>query len=284
MGRYKTDSIYWSNKYYSPEDLISWGFSCASAHPDVTKEIAAHILIDAFTLQDDNLFNAGNELMGAAGSPHNYVASESSKQATANNNRPSESVVPKIPNELLNINEEIEKEWNASMDYIFDPKVNAQKVYEAMKSLKSVKGKKYDNKIKEKRFYYVFYRICAIINYFSEGTTPSQYLKWVNLHFKHNWPEDKTHLRFQLEGSAKELADHHPSEWGNCMKYGGLGKIHYRLAIDLKNTFTFVVEEKREIKDSELYEHLKDYPQFLSGAKLIYDMWYVPDDAYINKG
>jgi hypothetical protein len=67
--------------------------------------------------------------------------------------------------------------------------------------------------------------------------------------------------------------------------YSDLAAIHYKLANDLKNTFTFVEDDNGdELKDSESYEHLKDYPQYLSGAQWIVDKYLVPDDAYVNKG
>lgn len=176
------------------------------------------------------------------------------------------------------------REYDTTYDYIFDPKVKPEALFNAMK------GIKYHNKITERRFYYVAYRVFDAINYFSKGTSEHQYLQWINLHFndyEDRWIDDHDHIylfRFKLDGTAKKLKVH-PSKWNSIKMYSDLAAIHYKLANDLKNTFTFVVDDNGdEIKDSESYEHLKDYPQYLSGAQWIVDKYLVPDDAYVNKG
>ena len=174
--------------------------------------------------------------------------------------------------------------WDDTYDYIFDKRVKPHALFNAMK------GINYSNKIKVRRFYYVVYRVLNAINYFSKGTSEHQFLQWINLHFndsEHRWIDDHEHLylfRFKLERSAKELKVH-PSKWKTIDMYSDLAMIHYNLAIDIKNTFTFVVDKNgEEIKDSESYEHLKDRPQFLSGATWYVDKYLFTEDAYINKG
>lgn len=176
------------------------------------------------------------------------------------------------------------REYDTTYDYIFDPRVMPKALFNAMK------GIKYHNKITERRFYYVAYRVFDAINYFSKGTSEHQYLQWINLHFndyEDRWIDDHDHIylfRFKLDGTAKKLKEH-PSKWNSIKMYSDLAAIHYKLANDLKNTFTFVVDDNGdELKDSESYEHLKDYPQYLSGAQWIVDKYLVPDEAYVNKG
>lgn len=176
------------------------------------------------------------------------------------------------------------REYDTTYDYIFDPRVKPEALFNAMK------GIKYHNKITERRFYYVAYRVFDAINYFSKGTSEHQYLQWINLHFNEyedRWIDDHDHIylfRFKLDGTAKKLKVH-PSKWNSIKMYSDLAAIHYKLANDLKNTFTFVEDDNGdELKDSESYEHLKDYPQYLSGAQWIVDKYLVPDDAYVNKG
>lgn len=284
MGRYKRENIFYNNRWQRTVDLIADAYSCAQRKPSETFEIVAHLMSQAYADRDDELHTEALNLMREAGSPCQFRADENIAEATDDNNRPPTTNIPEIAAELLAVADTEAEEWNKSFDYIFDNRVNVQEVFKALKMLKAQKGRKYNNKIGDKRFYYVAYRILCIINYFSEGTTIAHYLRWVNLHFKHNWPEDKNHLRFQLEGNAKDLADHHPSEWKSLMNFGGLGKIHYQLAIDLKNTFTFVADKDKKNEDSESFLHLKDKPQYLSGAQLVYDRYTVLDEAYINKG
>lgn len=175
-----------------------------------------------------------------------------------------------------------EKDWDNSMDFIFDRKVRPQALFEALAEIR------YSDKITDRRFYYVTYRVFHAINYFSKGTSEHQYLQWINLHFndsEHRWIDDDEHkylFRFKLDGSAKNLKTH-PSKWNSIAMYSDLASLHYNLAKDLKNTFTYVVDGDNELKDSDSYEHLKDYAQFLSGATWVIDNYYAPENAYINK-
>ena len=284
MGRYITKKIVYENKEWTPEDLISWGHISARRHSNVTMEIAAHIFNSAFINQDYELCDAARELMSAAGSPCQYVANESASQATTDNNRPLVSQTPQVPPSLLNNILVEDEEWDNTYDFIFDKRLKPQALFNAMK------GIKYPAKITTRRFYYVTYRVFDAINYFSKGTSEHQYLQWINLHFnddENRWIDDHNHLylfRFKLDGAAKALKIH-PSKWNSIKMYSNLREIHYKLANDLKNTFTLVVDDNGdELIDSESYEHLKDYPQYLSGAQWIYDKCLVPKEAYINKG
>lgn len=284
MGKFITEIIVYENKEWTPEDLFSWGYTHARRHSDITIEIAAHIFNSAFINQDNELCDAARELMSAAGSPCQYSANDNALQATSNYNRPSEPAGPVIPKIIFDNIEDANEQWDDTYDHIFDKKVKPQALFNAMK------GIKYSGKITDRRFYYVAYRVLDAINYFSKGTSVHQYLQWINLHFndsENKWIDDHDHIYlfvFKLDGKAKELKVH-PSKWNTIDLYSDLAEIHYKLANDLKNTFTFVVDENGdELKGSESYEHLKDYPQYLSGAKWIVDRYLVPEEAYINKG
>ncbi|MCR5780196.1 MAG: hypothetical protein K6G70_06600 [Bacteroidaceae bacterium] len=189
------------------------------------------------------------------------------------------------PDDDSEYNQDVEdEEWDDTYDYIFEKRVKPQALFKALK------GIKYSEKITDRRFYYVAYRVFDAINYFSKGTSEHHYLRWINLHYndsENRWIDDHAHLylfRFKLDGTAKELKVH-PSKWNTIKMYSDLAEIHFKLANAMKNTFTFVVDDNgRELKDSESYEHLKDYPQYLSGAKWIIDRYLVLDEAYINKG
>ena len=281
MGKYKTEKIHYENKEWLPEDLIFLGLTFANKHPDVTKEIAAHIFNAAIIYNDDELTTAGRELMHAAGSPCYFIPNDCAEQAMSNNNRPPDCS-PNIP--YMHNKDNDDEEWDDSMDYVFNKKVNPHALFNAMKVIK------YSSKITDRRFYYVAYRVFDAIHYISKGTSEHQYLQWINLHFndnEHRWIDDHGHIylfRFKLDGSAKELKVH-PSKWNTIKMYSGLAEIHYNLAKDLKNTFTFVVDDDgNELEDSESYEHLKDYPQFLSGATWYVDKYLIAEDAYINRG
>ena len=195
-----------------------------------------------------------------------------------------QDLVDQVNKEMAEKEKKDDEEWDDSMDYVFNKKVNPHALFNAMKVIK------YSSKITDRRFYYVAYRVFDAINYISKGTSEHQYLQWINLHFndnEHRWIDDHGHIylfRFKLDGSAKELKVH-PSKWNTIKMYSGLAEIHYNLAKDLKNTFTFIVDDDgNELEDSESYEHLKDYPQFLSGATWYVDKYLIAEDAYINRG
>ncbi|MBO5630804.1 MAG: hypothetical protein J5965_17195 [Aeriscardovia sp.] len=283
MGRYKTDSIYWVNKYYSPEDLISWGFSCAPKHPEVTIDVAAHILREAFIIQDNNLFNAGNELMGAVGSPRDFVASESLKQATANNNRPSESPALKLSPALSEMNDIKDNDWDDRWDSIFNDKVKPKAIKKAMEEIVLPK------RISKLRFYYVSFRMLKFLKYLTDKATGPDYLRWINLHFNCGWIDDNEHRKqfvFALENSSKNLDDQEPYDWDEKTIKGGSGKYHRELAITLKNTFTQTLVNGNAIDDSELFVNLRDRGKFLQGGYHLQGDEYIVhnEDDYINNG
>ena len=122
--------------------------------------------------------------------------------------------------------------WDRQYDYIFDPRVKPEALFNAMKKIK------YHNKITDRRFYYVAYRVFDAINYFSKGISEHQYLQWINLHFndkENRWIDDHDHIhlfRFKLEGLARNLKEH-PSKWNTIKMYSDLASIYYKLANDL---------------------------------------------------
>lgn len=174
-----------------------------------------------------------------------------------------------------------EEEWDDSFDFIFDERVKPQEIKRALADISRPK------KISEVRFYYVSCRILEILNYLTEDALRTDFMRWINLHFKCGWPDDKEHKRrfsFALEGSSKNLEEQHPSQWDENTIKGGSGIYHHQLAIKLKNTFTQTIINGEAIDNSNSFEHLIDRPLFLSGAKLIFDKYHVPTEAYINNG
>lgn len=175
----------------------------------------------------------------------------------------------------------IETQWDDTYDYIFNTKVKPQEIKKALAGIVRPK------KISEVRFYYVSCRILEILNYLSKDALRTDFMRWINLHFNCGWPDDKKHKRrfsFTLEDSSKNLEKQHPSQWNKNTIKGGSGIYHHQLAISLKNTFTQTMVNGKAVDNSNSFEHLIDRPLFLSGAKLIFDKYHVPTEAYINNG
>lgn len=239
MGRYKTDRIYWGNKYYSPEELISWGFGCAPKHSDVTMDIAAHIFREAFLLQDDNLFQAGEDLMGAAGSPRNFVASESSKQATANNNRPYESPAPELPPALCDMDKMEDENWDDSFDGVFTAGINPQKVFSELE-------KKDDPRVTD--FYprfFVFFRVLLFLGWIENHQ--KHFLEWANHHWECGWK--KPHNFKFGNNIQKELRDADMSTWNDKTCNGSdIGVAYRNLAKGVLELFSEKTDDNK-IKD-----------------------------------
>ena len=279
MGRYITEFIYYENKEWLPEDLISWGFACAHRHSDVTIEIAAHIFNAALVNNDEELANAGRELMSIAGSPCKFTANYSAKQATANYNRPSDPQTANIPPQFKE-KSEAEEDWDSSRDGIFKKKINPQRLKEAIEGVES-------EKVSGRPYYFVLFKILKILKYIPMNTTPRDFLLWVNLHFNCGWSENpnKRHLlNFRLEGTIKQLSRKHPSEWKDSDSWGDIGSNYYKLAISFKNAFTQTMVNGQPVDNSESFEHIKDRPQLLRDAQWYFDRFLVPDGAYINNG
>ena len=201
----------------------------------------------------------------------------------------SEQVSTEAPSQMTHPNDDSEydqdvedEEWDDTYDYIFDKKVKPWEVKNA------IEGIKYSTRISKRRFYYVTYRILDVIHYFSDKFTPSEFLRWINLHFNCGWIDDNKHRKqfvFPLEGSSKKLEDQHPSDWDEKTIRGGSGKEHHQLAITLKNTFTETLVEGIVVDNSDSFEHLRDRGQFLRNAYFVGDgKFFIPDDAYINNG
>lgn len=189
---------------------------------------------------------------------------------------------PKIPQTpKCSGQEEIEEEErDDTFDSIFDEKIKPWEVKRAIETVKS-------EKIKDRRFYYVSFRILKVLKWIPVEVSESEYLRWINCHFKCGWENNKNQKKaflFNLEGTVKILDDLHPSEWKDDSLYGKLGK-HYRLlALSFKNAFTVTMINGKPVADSESYEHLKDRVEFLSGARDYHGVLWAPDEAYINDG
>lgn len=174
----------------------------------------------------------------------------------------------------------LDEEWDDTFDFIFDEKVKPQEIKRAIETVKS-------EKIKDRRFYYVAFRILKVLKWIPKETLESDYLKWINRHFECGWEKNKNQKKaflFNLEGTVKRLDDLHPSEWKDNSLYGKLGKYYRLLGISFKNTFTVTIINGNSVADSESYEHLKDRVEFLSGARGIHGLLWAPDEAYINDG
>ena len=280
MGRYKTEKIYYPNRWQPTEDLIADGYYYAQKKPAETIEIAAHIMDAAHENEDEELFNVGRDLMRVANSPCQFIANENAEDATDKNNRPSDYPISTIPHSLLEVDNKIEEEWDSSRDDIFNNKVRP---YEIKKAIDGVESEK----VSGRPYFFVVFKILKILKYIPVKTTPRDFLLWVNLHFNCGWsenPHKKHQLNFRLEGTIKQLSKKHPSEWKNDKTWGDIGSDYYKLAITLKNAFTQVMDKGKCVDDSESFEHMIDRPQFLRGAQWIFDRYLVTDGAYINDG
>lgn len=276
MGRYKTEIIYYPNRWQSTEDLVAEGYYYAQKKPTETIEIAAHIMDAAHENEDDELFNVGRDLMRVANSPCQFIPNENAENATDNNNRPTDYPIPT----LLEANNEVEEEWDSSRDDIFNNKVKPHEIKKAIDGVES-------EKVSGRPYFFVVFTILKIIKYIPINTSPRDFLLWVNLHFNRGWsenPHKKHQLNFRLEGTIKQLSRKHPSEWKDWDSWSDIGSVYYKLAISLKNAFTQVVDKGQLVDDSESFEHIIDRPQFLRGAQWIFDKYYVQDGAYINNG
>lgn len=175
-----------------------------------------------------------------------------------------------------------EEEWDDTFDYIFNEKVIPREIMRALAGIVRPK------KISEVRFYYVSCRILEILNYLTEDALRTDFMRWINIHFKCGWPDDKEHKRrfsFALEGSSRNLENQHPSQWDENTIKGGSGIYHHQLAIKIKNTFTQTIINGEAIDDSNSFDHLIDRVQYLRFAIHLRDNeYYIPEDAYINNG
>lgn len=287
MGRYKTNRIYYPNRWQATEDLVADGYYFAQKKPSETIEIAAHIMDAAHENDDKELFNVGRDLMRVANSPCIFQADYSAENATDINNRPSESLSLQIPDEILNIKVEKgeDQEWDSSRDGIFNKKIKPQAVKKAIDRVES-------EKITGRPFFYVVFRILKILKYIPLSTSPRDFLLWVNFHFNCGWSEDpkkKHQLSFRLDGILKKLSKKHPSEWKDADDdgekfWGNLNIEYYYLAISFKNAFTMTMDKDNPVADSESYEHLKDRVELLSGACDLYGTLFAQEEAYINNG
>lgn len=285
MGRYLTERVYYPNRWQPTEDLVADGYYYAQRKPSETIEIAAHIMSAAHENNDDELFEVGRDLMRVANSPCNFQPDFSAENATDSNNRPPEPVAPRFPEELMNGCIKDEEGWDSSRDEIFNEKIRPQAVKKAINGVQS-------EKITDRPYYYVAFRILKILKYIPAKTSPRDFLLWINLHFDCKWseePEKKHQLNFRLEGTLKKLSKKHPSEWKDADNDGvefwaNLNLDYYNLAIAFKNAFTYTIIGKKQADSSESFEHLKDRVEMLSGASEIHGLLWAPDEAYINFG
>jgi len=176
--------------------------------------------------------------------------------------------------------EKEDEKWDKQYDFIFDQRVKPQEIKRAIETVKS-------EKIRDRRFYYVSFRILKVLKWIPIDTLESDYLKWINSHFECGWEKNKNQKKaflFNLEGTVKVLDDLHPSEWEDDSLYGKLGK-HYRLlALSFKNVFTMTIVNGKPDGESESYEHLRDRVEFLYGTRDVCGTLWAPEEAYVNDG
>jgi hypothetical protein len=176
--------------------------------------------------------------------------------------------------------EKEDEKWDKQYDFIFDQRVKPQEIKRAIETVKS-------EKIRDRRFYYVSFRILKVLKWIPIDTLESDYLKWINCHFECGWEKNKNQKKaflFNLEGTVKVLDDLHPSEWEDDSLYGKLGK-HYRLlALSFKNVFTMTIVNGKPDGESESYEHLRDRVEFLYGTRDVCGTLWAPEEAYVNDG
>ena len=260
MGRFKADKLEWQNRIFDPEELISWGFTCAPKYPEIASDIAAHVLNEAFLSKDKDLFKAGNELMRAAEHPRVFVASESSKQATADNNRPSESPVPKLHPALCDKNIIEDKDWDDSLDDVFNKKVKPQEIKKALETLTSTT-------LSEEKRRFVYYKVLVYIRYIPTEKRGSKknFLKWWNLHFNCNWVKTETSDPFKFRINSR-LMNSQPYEWNKIDMDNA--NDYYDFAKTVKNTFTQTVINN-EAQDGQDFNAgpLFDRGQFLKDTQ-----------------
>jgi len=285
MGRYKTERIYYPNRWQPTEVLVADGYYYALKKPAETIEIAAHIMDAAHENEDEELFNVGRDLMRVANSPCQFIPNENAENATDSNNRPSGDIIPTIPNSLLKTGNEVEEEWDSSRDGIFNKKVNPQAVKKAINSVES-------ERITDRPYFFVAFVILKILKYIPLNTSPRDFLLWVNLHFNCGWSEEskkKHQLNFRLEGTLKKLSTMHPSAWKNADDdgkefWGKMNLDYYNLAISFKNAFTYTMINKMPVSNSDSFEHLRDRVELLSGVYDMYGTLLASAEAYINDG
>lgn len=284
MSKFDTEKVIYPCREQSTEDLLfDADMHWHNGERKDAADVLFNVLCDAIRNNDQKLID---ECLKRQSEMRNqfcsFIPSYTASEATDNHNRPTEPPGPKIPDSLLNVEDKGEEEWDDTYDYIFDEKVKPSEIKKAMERIK------YPTKISQRRFFYVTYRILDVIKYFSDKITPSDFLRWINLHFNCGWIDDNKHRKqfvFALEDSSKNLEDQHPSDWDEKTIRGGSGKQHHQLAVKLKNTFTETIVNGIAIDDSDSFEHLRDRGQFLKNAYHVKgNEYYIPDEVYINNG
>ncbi len=177
--------------------------------------------------------------MGAAGSPRNFVASESSKQATANNNRPYESPAPELPPALCDMDKMEDENWDDSFDGVFTAGINPQKVFSELE-------KKDDPRVTD--FYprfFVFFRVLLFLGWIENHQ--KHFLEWANHHWECGWK--KPHNFKFGNNIQKELRDADMSTWNDKTCNGSdIGVAYRNLAKGVLELFSEKTDDNK-IKD-----------------------------------
>jgi len=260
------DTHFFDDKFHHFEDYMKIGL-----------ETVAAIMIDS-RLQPPGKLRPGYDYKGRDESlrrniPWYRVSAEKLEK------RVEEADKKQVVTDIENVEKEIKKtslSWDDSFDFIFNKKVKPQEIYNALKDAIP------DTKLLGRPQHYVSFRILKILKYVKSDTTVKDYLKWINLHFNYEWSSDND-LKFRIN-NKKEFDKLHPSKWKSINTKSNIEKQYYNYAIRLKNTFTKTIENGKEVDNSESFEHLKDWPIFLSKATLVIDKYLVNDEDYINNG
>lgn len=242
-GRFKTESIFYPNRWQPTEDLIAEGYYYAPIKRSEAIEIAAHIMVAARANNDDELFDVGCDLMRAANSPCIFQPDYTAENATDTNNRPSVPIAPVYPKELLDGQKEYDEEWDDSFDYIFDGRIL---VKEVKKNLDKLYFKK-DSHVT----WFVVYKVFLHLKWLTEGCEPRPFLQWVNLHYNCGWKKDYNFIFSRNVDAA--LRNNDISLWKNMSDNNNItynqGPKYYSFAILLRNTFEIVIINGKEQKE-----------------------------------
>lgn len=229
-GRYKTEKIYYPNRWQPTEDLIADGYYYADKKNTETIEIAAHIMAAANMNHDEKLFETGCDLMRAANSPCIFQPDYTAETATDNNNRPPKPVAPEFPDNDNKIEEEV---WDDSLDDVFNIKLKPQMIKKSLEELTSTT-------LSEDKRRFVYYAVLVYIRWIPTPKRGSKklFLQWWNLHFNCNWVETSTNDPFKFRVNPS-LNKSQPSDWYKLEMDNAID--YFNFAKTVKDKFTQTV-------------------------------------------
>ena len=145
------------------------------------------------------------------------------------NNRPSENITPVIPDNLLNVDDDDEEEWDNQYDGVFESRIDPQIVFKKLEFLD-------DPRVTEAypRFF-VFFKVLVYLGWIENHQR--NFLNWANCHWNCNW---KYGHNFKFGNNIKkELRDTHMSKWnGNTLPNSDIGNAYRSFAIKVLSELT----------------------------------------------